>query len=310
MARRKFITVEESKRKSSRSKADLFEVLVALGLCDAYKLNKSELEQAKRELENEIRRFPDGEKRKEEQYKRAEILLPELVKRINSEIIRNHGELQSVNWVGRRWKEEETLSDIDLCFSDAFLMGISLKSTRQGSGTQKNLGYEKLKQFLGLDLDKELERMWENVRKELSNAGGDLAKIATKSQTDIKDAKYDFPVIQEFGKKHGTPVQELAIDRSVDLFNALPRERKVAFLKEILGIEQAKPILIAIVEKDIPKFYWNQTMARLIEGELVAEKIKDKSYRILANGNPLVRIQASFTNGVGLSPFCERAFLL
>jgi len=30
----------------------------------------------------------------------------------------------------------------------------------------------------------------------------------------------------------------------------------------------------------------------------------------LADKKPLIRLQASFTNGIGLSAFCERAFLL
>lgn len=306
----KFITVEESKRKSSRSKADLFEILVAIGLCDVYKLNKSKLEKIKRELESIISKFPNGEKRTEEQYKRADILIPALVEKLNSEVIPAHGKIKSIDWIGRRWQKEETLSDLDLTFDDDFLMGVSLKSTRQGLGTQKNLGYEKLKQFLDLDIDKDLEKMWVDIRKELSSAGGELAKIATKSQGEIKDAKYRFPLIQKIGKKYGTPVQELAINRSVELFNVLPRKRKTQFLEEIFGIESAKPLLNALVEKDTAKLYWNETMSDLIGGELVAEKIKNKSYRIVANQKPLVRIQASFTNGIGLSAFCERAFLL
>jgi hypothetical protein len=306
----KFITVEESRRKSSRSKADLFEVLVALGLCNAYKLDKGGLTEAKQKLEKIISKFSNGEKRTEEQYKRAGILIPALVEKINTEVVPNHGKIININWIGRRWQKEETLSDLDLVFGSNFSLGISLKSTRQGLGTQKNLGYEKLKQFLGLDIDEELEKMWTNIRQDLSSAGGELTQIATGSQSEIKNAKYRFPEIQTVGKKYGTPVQELATDKSVRLFNALPRKGKVAFLEEIFGIESAKPLLNIIVEKDTAKLYWNETMRDLIEAELVAEKIKNKSYRILAKKGPLVRLQASFTNGIGLSAFCERAFLL
>jgi len=306
----KIITVEDSKKKSSRSKADLFEVFVAIGLSNTYKLKKDKLEKAKRELENVISKFPDGEKRIEEQYKRTEILMPALVKQLDSEIIPTHGKLQAIDWIGRRWQEEETLSDLNLTFNSGFLMGLSLKSTRQGLGTQKNLGYEKLKQFLGLDIDKEIDRMWENIRRELSRAGGELAKSSSKNHGEIKNAKYCFPVIQKIGRRYGIPVQELAIDKSVELFNALPKEKRLAFLEEIFGITSTKPVLNVLVEKDIPRLSWNETMRGLIEGKLVAEKIKDKSYRILADKNPIIRLQASFTNGIGLSAFCERAFLL
>jgi len=306
----KIITVEDSKRKSSRSKADLFEVLVAIELSNIYKLKKDKFEKAKQELENIISKFPDGEKRIEEQYKRAKILTPTLVEKLNSEIVPIHGKLKAIDWVGRRWQEEETLSDLDLTFDSDFLIGVSLKSTRQGLGTQKNLGYEKLKAFLGLDIDKELDGMWENIRRELSRAGGELAKISSKSQGEIKNTKYRFPIIQKIGRRYGVPVQELAIDKSVELFNALPKEKRLAFLEEIFGIKSTKLVLNVLVEKDSPRLSWNETMRGLIEGELVAEKIKNKSYRILADKNPIIRLQASFTNGIGLSAFCERAFLL
>ncbi len=105
-------------------------------------------------------------------------------------------------------------------------------------------------------------------------------------------------------------MQELAVDKSVELFNALPKEKRLAFLEQIVGIKSTKPVLNVLVEKDNPRLSWNETMRGLIEGELVAEKIKDKSYRILADKNPIIRLQASFTNGIGLSAFCERAFLL
>ncbi len=306
----KIITVEDSKRKSSRSKADLFEVLVAIGLSDVYKLKKDKLEKIKQELESIISNFPNSEKRTEEQYKRVSILMPALIEKLNSNVIPTHGKIKTINWIGRRWQEEETISDLDLTFESGFVIGVSLKSTRQGLGTQKNFGYEKLKQFLGLNIDKELKEMWANIRQDFSKAGGELAKISTKSQDEIKNAKYCFPAIQKIGKRYGTSVQELAVDKSVKLFNALPKKKKLVFLEEIFDIKSTKPLLSVLVEKDTPWLYWNETMRGLIEGELVAEKIKNKSYHILAEKTPLVRLQASFTNGIGLSAFCERVFLL
>jgi hypothetical protein len=307
----KTITVEDSQKKSSRSKADLFEVLVAINLSDAYKLERSKLEKEKRELENIISEFPNGEKRTKEQYERAKILTPTLVKKLNLEIIPTHGKIKNINWVGRKWQKEKTLSDINLTFNSGYLIGISLKSTRQGSGTQKNFGYRKLRQFLGLNIDRELEAMWKNIRQDLFGIGKELTNISTKSQGEIKKAKYQFPIIQEIGKKYGTPVQEFAIDKSVQLFNALSKKKKLIFLEEIFGIDSTKPILNTLIEGNAtPQLYWNETMRDLIEGKLIAEKTKNKSYCILANKKPIIRLQASFTNGIGLSAFCERAFLI
>lgn len=306
----KFVTLKESKKKSSRAKADLFELLIAMDLSDVYGLKKGKLDKARQELENIISKFPDGKKRIEEQYARAKILTPHLIKKLSSEIIPVHGKITVIDWIGRKWQEEETLSDLDLTFDSGFSMGISLKSTRQGSGTQKNLGYEKLKQLLGLNIDSELNKMWRNIRRELSHAGGEVAKISSRGQGEIKNAKYRYPIIQSIGRKYGIPVQKLAINNSVSLFNALPKKKQLAFLEEVFGIKSAKPVLNVLVEKDTPRLSWNEAMRSLIDGKLVAEKIQDKSFRILADRKPIIRLQASFTNGIGLSAFCERAFLL
>ena len=306
----KTLTVEDSKRKSSRSKADLFEVLVAIGLLNAYNLRKDELEKEKNNLENKISNFLDGETRIDEQHRRVNILVPVLVEKLNSEIAPIHGRVIAVSWIGRRWQEEETLSDLVIAFDSGFSIGISLKSTRQGKGTQKNIGYKKLKQLLSLNIDKELMGMWEEIRRDLSRKGGRLAKIAEGGQSKIKTAKYDFPIIQEIGKKYGNPVQELSIDKSIILFNGLSKNKKLVFLKEIFGIESTRPKLNATIEGKIPQLYWNKIIQGLLNGELVAKKLKSKSYYILAEGKPLVRLQASFTNGIGISAFCERAFLM
>lgn len=306
----KVFTIEDSKRKSSRSKADLFEVLVAIELSQYYGLNTKSLEKEKNKLEQEISKFRDGKRRVEEQYERTKILIPFLIKKLDTEIISDYGKPSEIRWIGRRWQEEATLSDIDLIFNSGFSMGISLKSTRHGSGTQKNIGYGKLKQLLGLNINKELVEMWENIRADLLSEGGQLVKLATKSQSEIKDAKYKFPAIQKIGKKHGLLIQELAVEQSVALFNQLPRGRKLTFLEEIFGSESTKSLLNILVEGETPKLYWNKASQVFIKGDIFAEKLKDKSYQIVASGKPIVRLQASFTNGIGISAFCERVFLI
>ena len=306
----KVFTIEDSKRKSSRSKADLFEVLVAIELSQHYGLNTKSLEKEKNKLEQEISKFRNGERRTEEQYKRTKILIPFLIKKLDTEVIPSYGKPSEIKWIGRRWQEEATLSDIELIFKSDNSLGISLKSTRQGGGTQKNLGYDKLHQLIGIDINRELNEMWSRIRKDINKGGGELSKMSQKSQQQIKDAKYKFPAIQKIGKKHGLPIQKLAVEQSVALFNQLSRESKLRFLEEIFGSESTKPLLNVLVEGETPKLYWNEDSQVFIKGEIFAEKLKDKSYQIVASGKPIVRLQASFTNGIGISAFCERAFLI
>ncbi len=303
------LTVEDSKRKSSRSKADLFEVLVAIELSQHFGLSTESLEKERVKLEYGISKFRNGERRTEEQYKRTKILVPSLIKKLSTEVVPTYGKLSEVRWIGRRWQEEGTLSDIELTFKSENSIGVSLKSTRQGRGTQKNIGYDKLKQLLGINVDKELNDMWSKIREDISKKNDELSKIAQKPRHQIKGAKYKFPIIQEIGKKRGLPIQKLVVEQSVTLFNKLPKERKLRFLEEIFGAGSTEPLLNALVEGETPKLYWNETANNFIKGEVFAEKLKDKSYRIVVNGKPIVRLQASFTNGIGLSAFCERAFL-
>lgn len=304
------LSVEDSRRKSSRSKADLFEVLIALKLRRYYGLDTEDLERERRKLERELAKFRNGERRTDEQYRRARILVPPLIKKLDTEIVRAYGKPSEVKWIGRRWQVEATPSDVELVFVSGKSVGISLKSTRQGRGTQKNIGYGKLNRLLGVSLNRELEGMWRRVREDIHKRGGELSKIARKSKGKIKEAKYTYPVIQQIGKRHGLPIQKLAVDQSVALFNGLPEKRKLVFLEEIFGVGSTQQLLNALVEGEVPKLYWNKATKDLIMGDLRAEKLGDKSYQITANGRPLVRLQISFTNGIGLSAFCERAFLM
>lgn len=304
------LTIEDSKRKSSRSKADLFEVLIAIELTKYYGLDTNSLKRENNKLEQEISKFVNGERRTEEQYKRARILIPCLIKKLDTEIVPIYGKPSEIKWIGRKWQKEETTSDIDIVFKSGDSIGISLKSTRHGKGTQKNIGYAKLRQLLGIDINRELNEMWNMIRKDISERGGNLLKIAQKSHSEIKEAKYKYPAIQEIGNKRGLLIQKLAVDQSVILFNKLSKKHKLIFLEGIFETGTIKQLLNALVEDEIPKLYWNEIAQDFLRGNLLAEKLTDKSYHIVANGRPILRLQASFTNGIGLSAFCERAFLI
>jgi len=60
-----------------------------------------------------------------------------------------------------------------------------------------------------------------------------------------------------------------------------------------------------------PHLYWNESFNKLIRGKLAAKMEKNgKGYYITVDEEPILRIQANFTNGIGLSAFCERVFLV
>jgi len=243
-------------RKSSRSKADLFEVLIADYLAKAFKIKKDFRKEIKN-LTNLLKRFENGQFRTEEEQIRAKQTAIELIKFLKRENINN---VKDVEWVGRQHQAQKTLSDVDLTLVNNEVIGASLKSTRIGFGTQKNLGYRTLKIHLSLNIDKEIEKMWENIRLNLGKRGGKLKLLANAARGVIKN------------------------------------KRK---------------LLNVVTQKNKTSIYWNEVYNSIVFGKgLRARKLKNVSYGIYLKNKQILRLQASFTNGIGISAYCQRAFLV
>lgn len=294
----------DGSEKSSRSKADYFEVLVACGLAMYYDI-KVDFSKEIEGLKNVIIGFEDGEYRVAEQEQKAEKTLKKLIRFLTSAGV---VKIKNVKWVGRFHQTEHTLSDVDITNEDDQVIGISLKAVRAGTGTQKNLGLTSVKKYLSIDIEPDLKEMWENIKQELVSNG--LKEISEWPQTKIKDAKYIYPIIREIGKKFGLPIQKKAAEQSIENFNSLSSGKKISFLKCVYGVEEIRRLLNVLAQENEIKIYWNEKFDIITKGEnLFAKKAQDISYYIEHNDIIILRIQASFTNGIGISPFCERAFL-
>jgi len=305
------VTEEQSKNKSSRLKADFFEVLVALGICDYYNLDNPVLLKEYTNLVWQLKKLKDGPARIDEQKERAVLAIPKIINELIGSPIGKERPIKVI-WVGRGWQKNKSLSDIDTLFKSGKLVGISLKSTRGGKGTQKNIGAGKLKLYLGLDVTDEIKAMWTQIRNELAQYGGVLKKLSTAGKTNIKKNKYKFPIIQKIGEEAGKNVQKFAVEKSVTLFNGLLLENKKSFLDFIFGAKEKKPLLTALVEEETVFTGWNNNFPYSSKKNIKAVLGKEgstKGYYICVEDKPIIRIQASFTNGIGLSAFCERAFL-
>jgi len=294
-------------KKSSRSKADLFEVLIADYLAKAFRIKK-DFKKEINNLTNLLKKFENGQFRTKEEQIRAKQIAIELIKFLKRENINN---VKDVEWVGRRHQAQKTLSDVDLTLTNSEIIGISLKSTRIGLGTQKNLGYRTLKEHLSLNIDKEIEKMWEKIRLDLRKRGDKLKLLANAAKGVIKNKKRKYPVIEKIGKKYGHPVQVKSVKQSIKNFNNLDQEKKSAFVKLIFGLEEDKRRpLNAVTQKNKTSIYWNEVYNSIVSRKgLQARKLKNVSYGIYSNNKLLLRLQASFTNGIGISAYCQRAFL-
>ncbi len=295
--------------KSSRAKADFFELLICQGLINYFRLPRNYTEEIKT-LRKTLSIFPDGKLRIKDQEEKAKRLLPHIGNLLKRKS-KTQGQIKEILWIGRAFRANKTLADVKVIFGNNDSIGISLKSVGVGTGTQKNIGYKSVKECLQVDLDKELKNLWLKIRTTLKTMGGEYSKISELSQKAIKDSKYQYPKIQEFARKLAEPIQRKATRESVWHFNRLPLKDKINFLKILLGYDKKLELLTIIVsQKDILS-YSNDKYDSLVTGKVKVEAkaIKSKSYGIFINGNLVLRVQSSFTNGVGLSPFCQRAFL-
>lgn len=299
--------MEDGLEKSNRSKADLFEVLISQFLIKHYKLDKDYSEEIKNLKEYIKKSFEDFDIRIKEQEERASLVLKPLIPYIDK-IIEKNGKIIDIKWIGRLHQVEKTLSDVDVSFSNDLFLGLSLKSTRSGFGTQKNLGLKTVKKYLYIDIEKQYEDMWVNVKEELKRLG--LKDIAKLGRTSIRHKKYEFSVIKLIGKRFGLPLQKDSIQQSVENFNKLSSFKKRDFLKCIFGIEDNKLLLNILVRGNRVNIKWNKEYNSIISGKnLKAKIINDKSYSINVDEETILRVQSSFTNGIGISAFCQRAFL-
>ena len=299
---------DKSRRKSSRSKADLFELLLTQELNKRYQLPYKDLENKIKKIIKQITIFKDGLIRIDEQKKRVNLLLQPLIKELNK-FIETSGRPIEITWIGRKWQTNKPLSDINIKFLSGKNIGISTKSTRSGKGTQKNIGFKELKKYLGLDIDKELLDMKKKIILKVSFQNKELNLIAKKGITFIRKNKYKFPIIQKIGKEYGVLIQYLAVKESVNFFNKLSSNKKEDFLNFIFGFKDGELLLNAIVSGKQVNIYWNKNLTKLIGDNLEAINEGERGYCIASNGKKIVRIQVNFTNGIGISAFCERAFL-
>jgi len=294
--------------KSSRSKADYFESLVAEKLRLKFGLKTSFQPLINGIRDEIISKYRDGEQRIAEQENRAHKVFQPLTNFLKKEGITK---VRKVQWIGREHQTQHTLSDVDLILPDDKIVGISLKSVGAGSGTLKNMGYRSVKKYIGLNIDNDLRSMWEIVRSKLEKSPQPQVKrLSTASKSVIKNAKGSYPIIETIGYECGHTVQVESVSKSIKLFNRLSTEDKREFISYIFGLRDPRKLLNVVATGDEIDIYWNAVNEALLTADgLQARQIEDISYGLYLGDKLIVRIQASFTNGIGISAYCQRAFL-
>lgn len=287
------------KTKSNRAQADYFELLVCQYICHLYNIRFSYSKNLAL-LSNQILKLPDGSKRLELQNSNFLKLEPELKKILKFETKRK-GRIIDVLWIGRKLAIKTT-SDVDAEHITRKLTRFSIKSIKKsGTGTMKNIGMSTLEKYLKIDFSKEYKAMWQKLRKYTQEF--DISKINLKKKAN-RNKK-----LLKWAQSNGKIYQKELNKLCCKAFNNLSRKQKVDFFNFILDADD-KNLYVIIVNDGGVVIY------KPIEDKLgIIDKIQarknsgsDVGYTIFINNVATYRIQTNNTNGIGISPFCQRVF--
>ncbi|MEO0150711.1 MAG: hypothetical protein ABIL52_01785 [candidate division WOR-3 bacterium] len=319
--------MKERKVKSNRAQADYFELLVCRYICQKYNISfaySGDLD----ELYKKILRLPNGKERLELQNNNLSKLVPKLDEILDFEVSMK-GKIIEVMWVGRKLVIKTT-SDINVKHPKQKYTKFSVKSIfKSGLGTIKNLGMRSLKKYLNVEFNKEYNEMWQKLKAYL--------KRSSLSKSEIKKLVLNNQKLLNWATKNGQVYQRKLNNLCYEAFNKLSNLKKVEFLNFILDaydpdlnlcyeafnkLSNLKKVefLNFILDAYDPDLYViivnmkGVVIYKPIQRKLsYQQKIEAKDntgvgYTIYIDGVPVYRVQTNATNGIGISPFCQRVF--
>jgi len=258
-------------------------------------------------LSNQVLVKHDGGERLKLQNDNFIKIQPE-IKKILDEEIQKKGKIIGVIWTGRHFIIEQSTSDVDAEHASRKKTRFSIKSiAKSGTGTLKNLGLKRLEQFFNFNFKKQQDKMWrelqnyilKNTNQNISKRN-ELKKLARKNKKSLT-----------WAKNNGKEFQFLLNNICFEKFNSLQPRQKRDFLNFINDCHDEDLYVIivnnsgVVIYKPIEK----QTQTR---DRIIAKKNNgaDIGYSIYINKIPTYRVQTNNTNGIGISAFCQRIFLI
>ncbi len=291
--------MKNRKVKSNRAQADYFELLVCQYICHLYNVTFSYSEDLAK-LSNKILVLPDGRERLKLQNDNFIKIQPKIKEILDYEIGQK-GKVIRVIWVGRNLLIETT-SDVDAEHINKQKTRFSIKSiANTGTGTLKNLGARQIKKFLGVDFSQQYEEMWQKLRNYLNDNETPQEKLKKKVQRTQKLLKW----ATENGRKYQIELNELCFNA----FNPLPTEKKIDFLNFITDCNDDDLYVIIVNSVDVIIYKPVEKKLKVIKSiEAKKDKLTDVGYAIYVDGKPTYRAQTNYTNGIGISAYCQRIF--
>ncbi|MEO0143375.1 MAG: hypothetical protein ABIL49_00345 [candidate division WOR-3 bacterium] len=289
--------MKERKVKSNRAQADYFELLVCRYICQKYNISfaySGDLD----ELYKKILRLPNGKERLELQNNNLSKLVPKLDEILDFEVSMK-GKIIEVMWVGRKLVIKTT-SDINVKHPKQKYTKFSVKSIfKSGLGTIKNLGMRSLKKYLNVEFNKEYNEMWQKLKAYL--------KRSSLSKSEIKKLVLNNQKLLNWATKNGQVYQRKLNNLCYEAFNKLSNLKKVEFLNFILDAYDPDLYVIIVNMKGVVIYKPIQRKLSY-QQKIEAKDNTGVGYTIYIDGVPVYRVQTNATNGIGISPFCQRVF--
>jgi hypothetical protein len=291
------VVMYDRKAKSNRAQADYFELLVCKYICDKHNIRFAYSEKLE-ELTDLILKLPNGEERLRLQSNNLLKLKPGLDNILNFEITRK-GAIIGVEWVGR-YLIIRTTADINVKHFTCKLTKFSVKSIfKSGLGTIKNLGMRSIKAYLGIDFKSQYDEMWLKLRNYLGKFSA--------SKRELKKVVLENEDLLKWAIKNGQKYQKQLNTLCFDAFNKLSNDEKVKLLNFILDADDPELYVIIANARGVVIYKPYERKAG-IQQKIEAKEKTDVGYVIYINDVPTYRVQTNATNGIGISPFCQRIF--
>lgn len=291
--------MKNRKVKSNRAQADYFELLVCQYICHLYKVTFSYSEDLAK-LSNKILVLPDGKERLKLQNDNFIKIQPRIKEILDYEIGQK-GKVIRVIWVGRNLLIETT-SDVDAEHINRQKTRFSIKSiANTGTGTLKNLGARQIEKFLGVDFSRRYEEMWQKLRSFLHDTETSQEKLKKRVQRNQKLLKW----ATENGRKYQIELNKLCFNA----FNSLPMNKKINFLNFVTDCNDDDLYVIIVNSVDVIIYKPVEKKLKVIKSiEARKDKLTDVGYAIYIDGKPTYKVQTNYTNGIGISAYCQRIF--
>ncbi|MDI6756845.1 MAG: hypothetical protein QME32_02355 [Endomicrobiia bacterium] len=291
--------MKNRKVKSNRAQADYFELLVCQYICCSCGVTFSYSKDLS-SLMDKILPLPDGTARLKLQNDNFIKIQPKIKDIISYETTKK-GRVIKVVWVGRNLLIETT-SDVDAEHNSSQKTRFSIKSiAKVGTGTLKNLGARKIKKFLGVDFSEQYKEMWQHLRNYLKAPSSPRCLLKNKVIKDRRLLKW----AAENGKKYQIKLNKLCFDA----FNSLSLGCRIDFLNFVTGCDDEDLYVIIVNANDVIIYKPVDKNLKVVKNiDAKNDSKTDVGYIISVDGEPTYRVQTNYTNGIGISAYCQRIF--